>query len=147
MYSRFWCWLHSNQFHYIALNSAEQQNTVCIKNLYFFYTAWNSTIWSTRQEQQSTTHSSFPGWRGWWRSSRAVFHCHWTTANAGKLQLVAIFHLLCAHYIFNLQYHPKGRELLTFLQEKWCISPAPSTKEALLLSHISGISRYANEDN
>ena len=62
--------------------------------------------------------------------------------------VAAIFHLLCAHYIFNLQYHPKGRELLTFLQEKVMhLSSTKYKRSPAVVSHIGGISRYANEDN
>lgn len=60
----------------------------------------------------------------------------------------AVFHLLCTHYIFNLQYHPKGRELLTFLQEKVMhLSSTKYKRSPTVVSHISGISRYAIEDN
>ena len=57
-----------------------------------------------------------------------VTSSHWSMQRGrwegGKIQggkessniVAAIFHLLCAHYIFNVQYHPKERELLTFLQ-------------------------------
>ena len=32
--------------------------------------------------------------------------------------VTAVFNLLASHYVLNLAYHPKVKDLLTFLQEK-----------------------------
>ena len=50
--------------------------------------------------------------------------------------VAAVFYLLSAHYIFNVQYHPKAKELLTFLRE-CCACPAASINEALRLCPTS----------
>ena len=51
----------------------------------------------------------------------------------------AIFYLIAAHYIFNVQYHAKALPILLFLQEK-----VPSTnirRTPTTLTHFTGISR------
>ena len=51
-----------------------------------------------------------------------------------------IFNLIAAHYVFNLEYHLKSKDVLTFIQEK--IVKLPSTanrKSPLTVSHISGL--------
>lgn len=62
--------------------------------------------------------------------------------------VAVIFYLLSAHYIFNVQYHPKAKELLSFLQEKvLCLSSSKYKRSPAIVSHISGISRYVVEED
>lgn len=57
--------------------------------------------------------------------------------------VTAFFFLFCAHYIFNVQYHPKASEVMTFVQEKVLALPTMKYKRSpSVLSHISGIIRY-----
>lgn len=57
--------------------------------------------------------------------------------------VAALFFLFCAHYIFNVQYHPKASEVMTFVQEKVLAVPTTKYKRApSILSHVSGIVRY-----
>ncbi len=57
--------------------------------------------------------------------------------------VAALFYLLCAHYIFNVQYHPKASDVLTFIQEKVLTLPSKKGKRSpSVLSHVSGIGRY-----
>ena len=54
--------------------------------------------------------------------------------------VAAFFYLVCAHYIFNLQYHPKANEVMTFVQDKILALPTTKSKRApSILSHITGI--------
>ena len=63
--------------------------------------------------------------------------------------VMAIFNLLAAHYVLNLAYHPKGKDLLTFLQEKVLGVPSSDekskAKQRLTACHVSSITRYMNE--
>ena len=62
--------------------------------------------------------------------------------------VAAGFYLLSAHYIFNVQYHPKAKELLSFLQEKvLCLSSSKYKRSPAIVSHIGGISRYVVEED
>lgn len=57
--------------------------------------------------------------------------------------VAALFFLFSAHCIFNVQYHPKASEVMTFIQEKVLALPATKCKRSpSVLSHISGIVRY-----
>ena len=113
-----------------------QQNSRMQSVSFSFYTVWNSTIWSTRQDQQSTTHSSFPGWRRWRQSSRAVEqqldrwklqHC----CNSFPPSLCTLHFQFC-NTILN--------ELLTFLQEVMCLSSIKYKRSPAVVSNIGGIS-------
>lgn len=64
----------------------------------------------------------------------------------------ALFLLLAAHYVFNLSYHTKAAEVLTFIQEKFAKIPTvvfdskhkgkrPKDKSPVASSHIIGIVR------
>ena len=66
--------------------------------------------------------------------------------------VTAIFNLLAAHYVLNLAYHPKVKDLLTFLQEEVLGVPSSDDKgkakqrlTALSSCHVSGITRYMSE--
>lgn len=62
----------------------------------------------------------------------------------------AVFFLLASHYVFNLSYHSKCADLLTFLQER--VAKIPSfearkkrkEKSPVALSHVNGITRVYN---
>ena len=64
----------------------------------------------------------------------------------------ALFLLLASHYVFNLSYHSKCSDLMTFVQEK--IAKIPSfgassqkkrkEKSPVALSHVNGMSRVYN---
>lgn len=65
--------------------------------------------------------------------------------------VTAIFNLLAAHYVLNLAYHPKAKDVLTFLQEKILGIPSSDEKtktkqrlNPLSSCHVSGIVRYMN---
>ena len=62
----------------------------------------------------------------------------------------ALFLLLAAHYVFNLSYHTKAAEVLTFIQEKFAKIPTVvfdskhkglKDKSPVASSHIIGIVR------
>lgn len=66
--------------------------------------------------------------------------------------ITAIYNLLASHYVLNLAYHPKAKDLLTFLQEKVLGVPSSDdkskTKQRLnpvSSSHVGGIVRYMEE--
>ena len=58
--------------------------------------------------------------------------------------VTAIFNLLVSHYVFNLAYHPKAKDMLTFIQERM-LGISSDTKvekksiNPLSSSHVSGI--------
>ena len=58
----------------------------------------------------------------------------------------AIFYLLATHYVFNVQYHAKAKDLLLFLQGKVLKLPCPLTKSATTTTHTTGIARYLDSD-
>ena len=53
----------------------------------------------------------------------------------------AMYFLLATHYIFNMDYSPKARDVLTFVQEKIASIPSKSGRKwgALVGSHFQGI--------
>ena len=54
----------------------------------------------------------------------------------------AVFYWIAAHYIFNVQYHPKVSSVLLFLQEKVLSLPSKSMRRTpTFMTHVSGISR------
>ena len=66
--------------------------------------------------------------------------------------VTTIFNLLASHYVLNLAYHPKVKDLLTFLQEKVLQIPSSGdgTKHKmnpLSSAHVSGISRFVTESD
>ena len=59
--------------------------------------------------------------------------------------VVALFYLLASYYIFNLQYHSKSKDVLSFLQEKVAGLPSTGTaykKTPTVVAHTAGITRY-----
>ena len=55
----------------------------------------------------------------------------------------AIFLMLGSHYIFNLNYHPKVNDVMTFIQEKIAKIPSEGYHKVLspvATTHINGIS-------
>ena len=55
-----------------------------------------------------------------------------------------VFNLLAAHYVFNLEYHPKSKDILIFIQEKILKLPSATItirKSPLTVSHISGLTK------
>jgi hypothetical protein len=57
--------------------------------------------------------------------------------------IAGVFFLLGAHYIFNVMYHPKAKDVLTFLQEKVLHLPSKLSKRSpSVIAHVSGIARY-----
>ena len=56
----------------------------------------------------------------------------------------ALFNLVASHYVFNLSYHPKANDMLTFLQEKvmGIASDGKQLTKPSSLSHVSGIVRF-----
>ena len=62
--------------------------------------------------------------------------------------VAAVFHLMAAHYLYNVQYQAKAKELYIFLQEKVLHLPSSSRgkRSPAMLAHIAGISRYEVQD-
>ena len=56
----------------------------------------------------------------------------------------ALFNLVAAHYVFNLDYNIKAKDLFRFLQEKvFSLKPTEKSKKGITVaSHTSGIARY-----
>lgn len=61
--------------------------------------------------------------------------------------VTAVFNLLVSHYVFNLAYHPKAKDMLTFIQERMLgIKRAEKRSiNPLSSSHVSGIIRVKGE--
>jgi len=51
--------------------------------------------------------------------------------------LSAMFNLVALHYIFNIQYHPRVRDVLFLLQEKVLQVEDPTFKKSAIYSNIS----------
>ena len=78
-------------------------------------------------------------------------NCQYFIALKGELILESqnlpscVFNLLAAYYVFNLEYHPKSKDILTFIQEKILKLPSAATttirKSPLTVSHISGLTK------
>ena len=57
----------------------------------------------------------------------------------------AVFHLIAAHYVFNIDYHNKAHDALLFIQENFLALPSSSARNKKGLnssSHIQGIQRF-----
>ena len=56
----------------------------------------------------------------------------------------AVFNLMAAHYVFNLDYDPKAKDALVFIQEKVLkvIETGKKPKSATVAAHTAGILRY-----
>ena len=66
--------------------------------------------------------------------------------------VTSIFNLVVSHYVFNLAYHPKAKDMLTFVQERILGIGSSESKSAgkkninpLSSSHVSGIIRVKTE--
>ena len=60
----------------------------------------------------------------------------------------AIFYLLAAHYVFNVAYHNKAKDVLLFLQSKVFTLPCTDGKRsATNMAHKTGIVRYMQHDD
>lgn len=65
----------------------------------------------------------------------------------------SLFLLLASHYVFNLSYHSKCSDLMTFVQERIAKIPSYGTsslkkrkeKSPVALSHVNGITRVYNQ--
>lgn len=54
----------------------------------------------------------------------------------------AIFFVVAAHYIFNMNYHPKLKDLMTFLQVKMAgLKDERHKWGAVVGTHVNGLSR------
>ena len=59
----------------------------------------------------------------------------------------ALFLLLASHYVFNLSYHTKTHEFLTFIQESVANIPSEKSrkgkreKSPVSVAHVTGIKR------
>lgn len=50
----------------------------------------------------------------------------------------AVFYLMAAHYVLNLGFHPKARDLFTFMQEKVLGLPSKKKNESpVILTHTA----------
>ena len=59
--------------------------------------------------------------------------------------VTAVFNLMAAHYVFNLDYDPKAKNALTFIQEKVLTlpeTPSRKPKSPTAIAHTAGIIRY-----
>lgn len=56
----------------------------------------------------------------------------------------ALFNLVAVHYVFNLDYNVKAKDLFRFLQEKvLTLKPTDTSKKSITISsHTAGITRY-----
>ena len=57
----------------------------------------------------------------------------------------AVFYLIAAHYVFNIDYHNKAHDALLFIQENFLALPSSSARSKKGLnssSHIQGIQRF-----
>lgn len=65
--------------------------------------------------------------------------------------MTAVYNLVVSHYVFNLAYHLKAKDMLTFIQERMLgiQSDARAEKKRsinpLSSSHVSGIIRVKGE--
>ena len=60
----------------------------------------------------------------------------------------AVFYWMAAHYIFNVQYHPRASSVLLFLQEKVFSLPSNSVRRTpTFMTHVSGIARMKEESS
>ena len=58
----------------------------------------------------------------------------------------ALFIMLATHYVFNIEYHPKVKDVLYFLQEKVLGYPNPTIKKSSIYMNVSSaIDLYLNE--
>ena len=59
-----------------------------------------------------------------------------------------VFYWMAAHYIFNVQYHPKASSILLFLQEKVFSLPSNSVQRTpTIMTHVSGIASIKEESS
>ena len=64
--------------------------------------------------------------------------------------VTSLFNLVASHYVFNLAYNPKAKDMLTFIQEKiLCVESDSKSRgrkiTPLCSSHVSGIVRVKTE--
>ena len=52
----------------------------------------------------------------------------------------AVFLLLAVHYVFNIEYHPKVKDVLCFIQEKMRVLKYTARKSAQYLSFSAALS-------
>ena len=60
--------------------------------------------------------------------------------------LSSLFNLLAVHYVFNLEYHPKVKDILFFLQHKILGIDDPSKKSAMYSNVTAAIECFISHD-